>query len=177
MSVLRVTDIEVRRGGRTIVSGATFSAEAGETVALVGASGSGKTTVLRAIAGLEPLSAGSIAADGRVGMVFQFHYLFPHLSALQNVALAPVHVLRQSPADAERRARDLLVQLDVDARAAALPHESPPSCSWMSPPRRSTLPVVASSSKSFAVLLPEAAPSSSRPTTPASSRPVHAASS
>jgi ABC-type polar amino acid transport system ATPase subunit len=123
MSVLRVSGIEVRRGGRTIVGGATFSADAGEIVALVGASGSGKTTVLRAIAGLEPLSAGTIATDGRVGMVFQFHYLFPHLSALENVALAPVHVLRQRPADAERRARDLLAQLDVDARAAAMPHE------------------------------------------------------
>jgi glutamate transport system ATP-binding protein len=123
MSVLRVSGIEVRRGGRTIVSDTTFSADAGEIVALVGASGSGKTTVLRAIAGLEPLAAGSIAADGRVGMVFQFHYLFPHLSALENVVLAPVHVLRQSPAEAERRARDLLAQLDVDARAAAMPHE------------------------------------------------------
>jgi ABC-type polar amino acid transport system ATPase subunit len=123
MSVLRVTGIDVRRGGRTIVNGATLSADAGEVVALVGASGSGKTTVLRAIAGLEPLSAGSIAADGRVGMVFQFHYLFPHLSALENVTLAPIHVLRHSRAEAERRARDLLVQLDVEARAAAMPHE------------------------------------------------------
>jgi glutamate/aspartate transport system ATP-binding protein len=123
MSVLRVTGIDVRRGGRTIVNGATLSADAGEVVALVGASGSGKTTVLRAIAGLEPLSAGSIAADGRVGMVFQFHYLFPHLSALENVTLAPIHVLRHSRAEAERRARALLAQLDVDARAAAMPHE------------------------------------------------------
>jgi ABC-type polar amino acid transport system ATPase subunit len=123
MSVLRVTGVEVRRGGKTIVHGATFAADAGEVVALVGASGSGKTTVLRAIAGLEPLAAGGIAVDGRVGMVFQFHYLFPHLSALENVALAPIHVLRQSRAEAERRALDLLGQLDVEARAAAMPHE------------------------------------------------------
>jgi polar amino acid transport system ATP-binding protein len=123
VSVLRVTGIEVRRGGSTVVKDASFSASAGEIVALVGASGSGKTTVLRAVAGLEPLAAGSIAAEGRVSMVFQFHYLFPHLSALENVALAPIHVLRQRPADAERRARELLAQLDIERRAAAKPHE------------------------------------------------------
>ena len=56
-------------------------------------------------------------------MVFQFHHLFAHLTALHNVWLAPVHVLRQPRADAERRAHELLEMLGVGDRAAALPHE------------------------------------------------------
>ena len=58
-----------------------------------------------------------------MGIVFQFHHLFAHLSALENVSLAPVHVLRRSRAEAERRARDLLEMLGVGGRAAAKPHE------------------------------------------------------
>ena len=88
----------------------------------MGPSGAGKTTVLRAIAGLERPSAGTIRVGG-VGMVFQFHHLFAHMTALQNVWLAPVHVLRERRADAEARARALLDKLGVGHRAEAMPHE------------------------------------------------------
>ena len=59
----------------------------------------------------------------KVGMVFQFHYLFEHMTALHNVWLAPVHVHRVPRPEAERRARELLDQLGVGARAGALPRE------------------------------------------------------
>jgi ABC-type polar amino acid transport system ATPase subunit len=91
-------------------------------VALMGLSGSGKTTMLRAVAGLEPYGEGSIRAE-KVGMVFQFHYLFEHLSALANVWLAPVHVQGIPRAEAEARARGLLEQLGVGHRAQAFPRE------------------------------------------------------
>jgi ABC-type polar amino acid transport system ATPase subunit len=142
VSVLEVRDLDIRRGSRAIVRGVSFEVARGEIVAIMGASGAGKSTVLRAIAGLDPFAGGSIAIDGlrleagrlprretrrevhrRVGMIFQFHHLFDHLTALQNVWLAPVHVQRQPRAEAERRARELLEQLGVGDRADALPRE------------------------------------------------------
>jgi ABC-type polar amino acid transport system ATPase subunit len=115
--------MEVRRGGRLIVADATFAAACGEVVALMGASGAGKTTILRAIAGLDSIEAGTVTIPRPVGMVFQFHHLFANMSAHRNVWLAPVHVLRQPRAEAERRALELLASLGVGDRASAMPHE------------------------------------------------------
>jgi ABC-type polar amino acid transport system ATPase subunit len=142
MSMLDVAELHLRRDTRQVVREVSFTAARGERLALMGASGTGKTTLLRAIAGLETFSGGSISVDGlrlsaldsakrgrarelqrRVGMVFQFHHLFAHMSALQNVWLAPVHVLGQPQAEAEGRARALLDKLGVAHRAAAMPHE------------------------------------------------------
>jgi ABC-type polar amino acid transport system ATPase subunit len=139
VSVLEVMGLELRRDERALVRELTFSVSRGERVALMGASGTGKTTVLRTIAGLEPFARGSIVVDGleigvgghstlrphlsSVGMVFQFHHLFENLSALENVWLASVHVLRQPRAAAEHHARGLLEKLGVAHRAGAVPHE------------------------------------------------------
>lgn len=108
---------------------------------LMGPSGSGKTTILRTIAGLEAFERGSLTVDdvtvgcgkletrvlgrlrAKVGMVFQFHCLFEHMTALRNVALAPVHVQGVAAAEAERKARGLLGALGVEHRAGALPRE------------------------------------------------------
>jgi polar amino acid transport system ATP-binding protein len=140
--MLQVRDLGLRRGDRTILSGTSFSLSRGGVAALMGPSGSGKTTVLRAIAGLERFDAGTIvlneltlSAGGRpskdmlkklrrqVGLVFQFHHLFEHLSALRNITLAPIHVLGMNASAAERRATELLEALGVDHRASALPRE------------------------------------------------------
>ena len=139
MTVLALSGIDLRREDRLLVQDLSFSLTRGERAVLMGASGTGKTTVLRAIAGLETFSKGSIVVDGvrldghsrrtmaemqrHVGMVFQFHHLFAHVTALENVWLAPVHVLRQSRRDAEARARALLEKLGVAHRAGAMPHE------------------------------------------------------
>jgi ABC-type polar amino acid transport system ATPase subunit len=139
---LNVRDLRLKRGDRTILSGTTFSLSAGGVAALMGPSGSGKTTVLRAIAGLERFDAGTIVLNEltlnagqrhsrhvlktlrrQVGLVFQFHHLFEHLSALRNITLAPMHVLGVSASVAERRAMELLEALGVEHRASALPRE------------------------------------------------------
>jgi len=109
-AVLEVRGVQLRRENRTILADATFDVDPGEVVAVMGASGSGKTTLLRAIAGLERVDAGSIAVGDVVltkdaaaaatvrrlrdwiGMVFQFHCLFEHLTVIDNLCLAPVHV-------------------------------------------------------------------------------------
>src|SRR5205085_358565 len=85
VTVLDVRSIDIRRGGRAIVSAASFSAQRGEIVALMGASGAGKTTILRALAGLEPIVAGTISIPKPVGVVFQFHHLFANMTAHKNV--------------------------------------------------------------------------------------------
>ena len=122
MTTLVVAGLSVRRDARLVVRDVSFSVSRGERVAVTGASGTGKSTILRAIAGLERPAAGSIVVEG-VGMVFQFHHLFAHLTALQNVWLAPVHVGRQPLRGAEDRARSLLERLGVAHRSEALPHE------------------------------------------------------
>ncbi|MBM3818747.1 MAG: amino acid ABC transporter ATP-binding protein [Acidimicrobiia bacterium] len=123
MNALDVRGLQIRRGGRLLVEGLSFTAARGELLAIMGASGTGKTSVLRAIAGLDPVAAGVVQVDGRVGIVFQFHHLFANMTALENVWLAPVHVLKQPRADAERRGRELLDMLGVGGRADARPHE------------------------------------------------------
>ena len=141
-TVVRVADLELRRGTRPILTGVSLEVARGELVAIMGPSGSGKTTILRAIAGLERFDAGEIVVDGvaltggaalspatlralrrKVGMVFQFHCLFEHLPALANVCLAPVHAHGMAPADAERRGRELLAAFGVEHRATALPRQ------------------------------------------------------
>jgi ABC-type polar amino acid transport system ATPase subunit len=142
MPVLSIRGLRVERGTRTIVDDVSLAVARGELVALMGASGAGKTTVLRAVAGLEPFASGHVGVDGvhlhanglprgrtlrelhaRVGMVFQFHHLFEHMDALRNVWLAPVHVLGVPRADAEAKARELLEALGVSNVAHSLPHE------------------------------------------------------
>jgi ABC-type polar amino acid transport system ATPase subunit len=150
VTILEVAALQLRRDARAHKEGrqgvavdllrdVSFRMARGECAALMGASGTGKTTVLRAIAGLEPFSGGAIVVDGlhlvpfghvhvrelqrRVGMVFQFHHLFAHMTALENVWLAPVHVMRLPRDAAEARARALLERLGVAHRADAMPHE------------------------------------------------------
>jgi len=139
-TVLEIAGLQLLRGARTILSGVHLRVSRGEIVALMGPSGSGKTTILRAVAGLEPFQSGAINVDGvmlaggadvakpvlrdlrrKVGMVFQFHCLFEHLSAIENVCLAPVHAHGITPEAARTRGLDLLRAFGVEHRAAALP--------------------------------------------------------
>ena len=140
MSILQIRNLELTRGPRTILKDVNLTVDRTELVAVMGPSGSGKTTILRAVAGLERFQGGRVVVDGvalvggppipaaalrelrrKVGMVFQFHCLFEHLSALANVCLAPVHAHGIPRDAAERRGLDLLKTFGVDHRADALP--------------------------------------------------------
>lgn len=139
--IVRVEQVRLSRGSRVVLDSVSLDVHRGEVVVLMGASGSGKTTLLRALAGLEPFDRGSIDVGGvslgpgvhaatalrslraKIGMVFQFHCLFEHLTALENICLAPVHVHRAKADQAAGRARELLDQLGVAHRASALPRE------------------------------------------------------
>ena len=139
---LVVRDLGLRRGARTILEGVSFEVRRGELCALMGASGAGKSTILRAIAALEPFDAGVVSFDGatlspgavppqsrlkelrrHVGFVFQAPSLFEHMTALDNVMLALVHALGWPADRAKRVASDLLESLGVGARAQAYPRE------------------------------------------------------
>jgi ABC-type polar amino acid transport system ATPase subunit len=142
MNILSVDGLRLNRGPVEVLRGVSFGVGAGELVALMGLSGGGKTTILRAIAALETFDAGTIDVDTvvlrpgplpargmlrdlrrRVGMVFQLHYLFEHLTALQNVTLAPLHVGHMPHGEADRRALALLESLGVAHRKDAYPRE------------------------------------------------------
>lgn len=141
-SSLTIRGLEVRRGERVVLNGVDLTIAPGEICALMGLSGSGKSTILRSVAALQSFDAGSIAvgaADLRpgpvpresalrelrhtVGMVFQAHSLFEHLTALENIMLAPVHAFGWSRDRARSVAMELLAELGIAARADALPRE------------------------------------------------------
>ena len=141
-AALTIRALEVVRGTQRVLHGVDLSVDAGEIVALMGLSGAGKTTVIRAVAALQPFSAGSIALGdvslkpgplppqsrvgalrAKVGMVFQEHALFEHLTVLDNVTLAPIHVRNWDRERANNAAMHLLESLGVAERAQAFPRQ------------------------------------------------------
>ena len=120
--MIRVVDLRksfIAPNGQRIdvLRGVTFSANAGESIAITGASGSGKSTLLHLLGGLETPDHGTIDLDGHgIGFVFQFHYLLPDLSALENVAL-PLLIARWKRDSAYERSRILLRDARLDDRA------------------------------------------------------------
>jgi glutamine transport system ATP-binding protein len=129
-----------RFGAREVLRGIDAEVAPGAIVSLVGSSGSGKTTLLRCMNGLEQIDSGRIQIGGHVveprlsdlaltrlradvGMVFQDYQLFPHLSVLDNLCLAPQVVRKRSRAEAERRAHDLLERVGLADRHGSRPSE------------------------------------------------------
>ena len=135
-SVLELRGVSKRYGRALVLDKIDLTLAEHEVVCLIGASGSGKSTLLRCADLLESIDAGSITLSGvsvraddrdvdttrrQIGIVFQGFSLFPHLTALENVALAPRVALGLTAAAAERRARALLKQLGLAAKANAYP--------------------------------------------------------
>jgi ABC-type polar amino acid transport system ATPase subunit len=141
-AALTVRGLRAARGATPVLNGVDLDVAPGEICALMGVSGAGKSTVLRAIAALQPFSAGSIVVDGfalepgpvppesrleplrrKVGFVFQAHSLFEHLTVMDNVTLAPVHAQGWTRERAREVAAGLLETLGVAARGAAYPRQ------------------------------------------------------
>jgi polar amino acid transport system ATP-binding protein len=123
-------------GKHEVLRGIDLTVDEHEVVCLIGASGSGKSTLLRCVNLIEPIDAGRIFVAGeeitargvdanrirrRIGIVYQAYNLFPHMSVLSNVTLAPRKVLKQSSADAERHALELLGRFGLADKARDYP--------------------------------------------------------
>jgi polar amino acid transport system ATP-binding protein len=136
--IIVVSNLEKRFGATSVLGDVSFSVARGETICIIGPSGSGKSTLLRCINALVPITRGSVFVDGiavhapgldkralrkKVGMVFQQYNLFPHRTALQNVMMAPIHVLGQDRAEVEERARRLMRKVRLEGKEDAFPGE------------------------------------------------------
>jgi polar amino acid transport system ATP-binding protein len=136
--VVELYDVRKSFGLFEVLKGISFSVRSGEVVCIIGPSGSGKSTLIRCINALVPIDSGTIRVGGqevndpaldklalrrKVGMVFQQYNLFPHKSALQNVMMAPVHVLKQDRREVEDRARKLLAKVRLEGKEDAYPGE------------------------------------------------------
>ena len=134
-AIINAVDVHKHFGAFHALRGVTMSVQPGEVVVIIGPSGSGKSTFIRTINRLEAHDKGTIVVDGielrdgqnldairrEVGMVFQSFNLFPHLTVLQNVSLAPMRVRRAPKAQAEERAMELLRRVGIEEQALKFP--------------------------------------------------------
>lgn len=134
--VVEVTGVTKQFGERQVLRGIDLTVDEHRAIVLIGSSGSGKSTLLRCIDLLEDIDDGDVLLDGevitdpsvtpdavrrRIGMVFQSYNLFPHLSVMQNVTLAPMRAHRIKKADAEHAARELLARFGLAGRERDYP--------------------------------------------------------
>ena len=125
-------------GKLEVLKGISLDVMKGEVICVIGPSGSGKSTLIRCINALNPIDSGSILVEGqevhdpaldklelrkKVGMVFQQYNLFPHKTALQNVMMAPLKVLRQPRGEVETRARGLMERVNLQGKEDSYPGE------------------------------------------------------
>jgi polar amino acid transport system ATP-binding protein len=136
--LIAIAGIHKSFGAVPVLNGVSLDIAKGDVVCVIGPSGSGKSTLLRCINALVPIDKGSIRVEGqevndpkldklalrrKVGMVFQQYNLFPHKTALMNVMMAPIHVLREDRAAVEERARRLIKKVRLDGKEGAYPGE------------------------------------------------------
>ncbi len=106
-----------------VLDNLSLEVKKGEVVVIVGPSGCGKSTLLRCINGLEPIQSGSIETDGQAGMVFQSYELFPHLSVLKNMMLAPLKVQKREKKEVKKEAMELLKRVGLEEKADSYPQQ------------------------------------------------------
>ena len=136
--MVQARDVEKYYGAFRALRGVSLDVHEGEVVVICGPSGSGKSTLLRAINGLERIQGGDIVVDGmsvrdprtdlkrlrsEVGMVFQSFNLYPHMTALRNITLAPIKVRRLRREEAEAVAHELLRKVGIPEKATSYPTE------------------------------------------------------
>jgi polar amino acid transport system ATP-binding protein len=138
MSLVSITDVRKSFGLLEVLKGVSVEVARGDVVAIIGRSGSGKSTLLRCINGLETYDSGSILVDGidvgssrdnlrdlrrHVGMVFQQFNLFPHLTAAENVMLAPKVVNKANERELKNLAAEMLAKVGLSDKASSYPSQ------------------------------------------------------
>jgi polar amino acid transport system ATP-binding protein len=138
MSLVELKDVVKRYGQNQVLNGVSLTVEKGEIIAIIGRSGSGKSTMLRCVNGLEPIQGGSVSFDGtkvndpntdlrklrqHVGIVFQSFNLFPHLSVEKNITLAPRVVKHVPNAEARQLAEAVLRKVGLAEKIDAYPDQ------------------------------------------------------
>jgi len=134
--MLVIKDLVKSFDQRRIIDKLSLEINDGQILTIVGPSGGGKTTLLRCLAGLEPIDSGELSMDGVpfnpaemdnsdqiVGIVFQDFQLFPHLSVIENITLAPTLVLKQSKQESEAEASSLLTKLGLAGKERLFPYQ------------------------------------------------------
>lgn len=136
-ALVEIRDAQKRFGDNCVLDGVNLDIHKGEVVVLIGSSGAGKSTFLRCINGLERLDAGTVEVNGmrleyrestlnlmrqKVGMVFQSFNLFPHLTAAENIMMAPIRVSRIAKDQARQEAVDLLRRVGLADKADSYPN-------------------------------------------------------
>ena len=124
--MLSINNLTKYFGDHRVLDGLNFKVSRGEVISIIGSSGSGKSTILRCIAGLEGYTQGEIkvAANNKkhsIGMVFQNFCLFPNMTVLQNLTYAPVKILKKSKQEAEAKAIELLKKVGLETSADKYP--------------------------------------------------------
>lgn len=137
-ALLTIDNVVKRFDDTTILDGISFSVKKSEVIVIIGPSGCGKSTLLRCINALEPIQEGSITLDGdviernsktlpllrqRIGMVFQSYDLFPHLTVLDNILLAPCKVQKRDKEEVRKEAMSLLERVGLKEKAKSYPRE------------------------------------------------------
>ena len=136
--LVSLKDVRKTFGALTVLNGVSMDVMKGEVICIIGPSGSGKSTLLRCVNALVPIDSGSILVEGqevndpkldklalrrKVGMVFQQYNLFPHKTALENVMMAPVHVLKRDRKEVETQALALIRKVRLQGKEASYPGE------------------------------------------------------
>lgn len=136
--MVSLKDVHKSFGDLKVLNGVSLDVMKGDVICIIGPSGSGKSTLIRCVNALNDIQQGSILVEGqevndpkldklelrkKVGMVFQQYNLFPHKTALQNVMMAPVRVLKQDKAKAEETARALIKKVRLEGKESAYPGE------------------------------------------------------
>jgi|TARA_Y100000385_G_scaffold247892_1_gene268264 polar amino acid transport system ATP-binding protein len=136
--IVSLKDVHKSFGALEVLKGVSIDVMKGEVICIIGPSGSGKSTLIRCINGLNDIQGGSIFVQGKevnsynqdklelrkkVGMVFQQYNLFPHKTALENVMMAPLKVLREKKTDVEARARQLIKKVRLEGKENSYPGE------------------------------------------------------
>jgi ABC-type polar amino acid transport system ATPase subunit len=134
--MIEIKNVSKWYGDFQVLNGINETIDRGQTVVICGPSGSGKSTLLRCINGLEPYQKGEIIVEGtslsdpktnlyklrrKIGMVFQKFELYPHMTVLRNITLAPMKVLKKSKKEAEKRAIALLERVGIPEKAMEYP--------------------------------------------------------